>query len=128
MWENFKNWIDIKFKIHQTNRRPFFNEREIWWANFGQNIGDEENGKGVNYMRPVIVIKKYNTNICMIIPVSSRIKDNIYYFKIKYKGSEYSALLSHARTIDAKRLRKIITSVTHNQLDLIKQAYIQTIR
>jgi len=58
MWENFKNWIDIKFRIHEDNRRPFFNQREIWWASLGQNIGDEENGKGVNFMRPVIIIIK----------------------------------------------------------------------
>jgi len=51
----------------------------------------------------------------------------MYYFPITYTGMEYSALLSHVKSIDVKRLRMIISSISHSQFRLIKQAYIETI-
>jgi mRNA-degrading endonuclease toxin of MazEF toxin-antitoxin module len=121
MWEEFLNWIKLKFKIQQNTYRTLFKEGEVWWANLGQNIGDEENGKGVNYMRPAIVIKKYNRNLCLIVPTSSQIKENKYYFKIKYNGQYYSALVSQLRTVDSKRFRKKIAELPKKELADLKQ-------
>ena len=108
MFEKFQVWLKQKFKTQQYEKRPFFNEREIWWCSFGQNIGDEENGKGDNFMRPVVVLKKFNQNICLVAPTSTKLKDNKYYFEIEYNNQKYSVLLSQVRTMDTKRFRKRI--------------------
>jgi mRNA interferase MazF len=114
MWENFKNWIDIKFRIHQTNNRPiYYKTKQIWWCNLGQNIGDEENGKGLNYMRPVLILKKFNKNLCLAVPISSVLKDNKYYILINYHGKSYSALISQVRAIDSKRLQNKIAELNN---------------
>ena len=95
-------------------------ERDIWWCYLGQNIGDEENGKGEYFMRPVIIIRKYNKNLALVIPTSTKLKDNIFYHKINYKNTDYSALISHTKTIDVKRLEKKITSLPMNDFKMLK--------
>ncbi len=112
--EKFTNWIQQKLNIHTSkkNRPPFFNEREVWWCQFGQNIGDEENGKGANFMRPVIILKKFNQNICLVVPTSTKVKDNKYYLQIEYNDIKISALIRHLRTIDTKRLKNKIARLS----------------
>ncbi len=51
MLERFEKWLKQKFRTHKYDKSPFFNERDVWWSSFGQNVGDEENGKGENFMR-----------------------------------------------------------------------------
>jgi len=121
MLKIFKQWLKLKFHIHKYDKRPFFNEREIWWAQFGQNIGDEENGKGDQFLRPVIVLRKFNKNICLVAPTSTKVKDNKYYYKIRYNDKDYSVLISQIRIIDAKRFRKRIARLSKYELDCIKK-------
>jgi mRNA-degrading endonuclease toxin of MazEF toxin-antitoxin module len=126
--ERFTNWLKLKFQIHKNEKRPpYFNEREVWWSNFGQNIGDEENGKGDNFMRPVIIIRKFNKNICLVIPTSSVLKDNQFYYQIEYKNQRYSALLSHIRTIDTKRLKNKITRLDSTDFENLKRNLLQIV-
>ena len=128
MLKDFLSWIKIKFNIHEYEKRPpFFNEREVWWSSFGQNIGDEENGKGDNFMRPVIVIRKFNKNICLVVPTSSQLKDNQYYFEIEYKNKQYSALLSHLRTINTKRLKGKIARLSMNDFEKLKGKILEVV-
>ena len=64
--KNFDNW-NIKKKILDKNDvddlKIFFNNRQIWWCAVGNNIGLEQNGKGENFERPVLIFKKFNKNI-----------------------------------------------------------------
>jgi mRNA-degrading endonuclease toxin of MazEF toxin-antitoxin module len=128
MLNDFLSWINIKFNIHKYEQRPpFYNEREVWWSSFGKNIGDEENGKGGNFMRPVIFIRKFNKNICLVVPTSSQLKDNQYYFEIQYKNKQYSALLSHLRTIDTKRLKGKIARLNMKDFEKLKGKILEVV-
>ena len=125
MLQDFLNWIKIKFQIHEHEKRPlYFNEREIWWCQFGQNIGNEQNGKGQNFMRPVLVIKKYNRNICLVVPLSSQIKENKYYFILTIKQKTQAFLISQMRTLDTKRFVKKMSELTKQEFQEVKN-YIQ---
>lgn len=125
----FIRWIILKFNIHKSigNRPPFFKEGDVWWCNLGQNIGDEENGKGDNFMRPVIIIRKYNKNLAFVIPTSTVIKDNQYYYQINYKNNDYSALLSQSKTVDTKRLKGKIAELPVNDFIKVRTAFIENI-
>ena len=39
MQKDFDGWNDVKKKTHIENSRPFFREREVWWASLGLNMG-----------------------------------------------------------------------------------------
>jgi len=113
MLKKFLEWMKIKEFLHFKKQPPGFNEQEIWWTNIGENIGDEENGKDVRFVRPFVVIKKFNKNLLFGIPCSSVNKENKYYYKISVETIDFetSALLSQARTISSKRLVRMIDKV-----------------
>ena len=75
------------------------------------NIGDEQDGTGKNFDRPVIVIKGFNENIFFGAALTGRKRERKYYFPIgMVEGREASVILSQVRLIDTKRLvRKMVT-------------------
>lgn len=126
--EQFITWVKIKFHIHSIQNRPlYFNEREIWWCHLGENVGDEERGKGDQFMRPVIVIRKFNNNLALVVPTSSILKDKKYYTPIRYNGQTYSALISHLHTLDTKRLRKKIATLNQEEFTNLYENIIEIV-
>lgn len=105
MEKDFTKWGDEKKKIHQANNRVFFHEREVWWCRIGLNIGYEQDGKGDNFARPVIVFKKFNNEVCWVIPLSTKIKDGKFYVPISLEDEVPKvAIISQLKLVDAKRL------------------------
>ena len=86
-----------------------YKEREIWYANIGENIGFEEDGKGNDFTRPVLILKIFNKMFCHIVPLSKVNKEGKFYYSFDGKTGKMSvALLSQSRAIDSARLlRKI---------------------
>lgn len=63
-----------------------FKEREIWWRSIGTNIGTEEDGKNAHFERPVLVLRKFNRDIFLGLPLTSTRKDHRYHFHYRLKG------------------------------------------
>lgn len=121
MHKDFKNWANKKETIHfQEKGIPFFNEGEIWWCILGINIGQEQDGKHQEFERPVLILKKFNKNILWILPITSKIKNEIFYYPINYNGEVQSIILSQLRLISSKRLLRKIRSLSVNEFSKIK--------
>jgi mRNA-degrading endonuclease toxin of MazEF toxin-antitoxin module len=120
--KKFEVWFPLKVKINQIQKLPVFREGEIWWCYVGENIGHEENGKGKLFLRPVLVIKKFNSRLFYGIPTSSIVKDNKYYFNINIKEKDISILLSQMRAMDANRLLYKQTKLPDTEFLLVKKA------
>ena len=94
---------------HETAGTALFHEREIWWCMLGANVGFEIDGTGSGFARPVIIIKKFNLDTCIVVPLTGKIKKGKYYFPVGIiDDREGSAVLSQLRLIDRKRLTKKI--------------------
>jgi len=69
-------WINLKYKINTSARTYTVAQREIFYANLGDNVGSEQNGR-----RPVIILqnntgnRKGNTTI--IAPVTTHQKSSL---------------------------------------------------
>jgi len=112
MRKDFKQWHDVKARIDALETLPLFREREIWWCYLGVNIGHEQDG-GENFVRPVVVIKRYNLHACLIIPIIGRRKEGTYYFPLgQIRDRQTTALLSQLRFIDSRRLTKKIKKLS----------------
>ena len=121
MQKDFETWHKKKQKAQDIVQRPMFNEREIWWCSLGANVGDEQDGKGENFTRPVLILKKFNRNICLVVPLSSKLKEHIpFYAEISFHGKKQSALLLQIRVVDAKRLRDKMGRLEKEQAVKIK--------
>jgi mRNA interferase MazF len=118
---DFDKWNTLKKYLNSSNKRPFFKEREIWWLSQGVNVGFELNGKNQLYERPVLVLKKFNSNVFLGIPFSTQIKTGPYYSTVNLHGKDTQAILSHIKLYDTQRLiRRLIKIPTHDY-DRIKE-------
>ena len=102
--KRFDEWNKMKKKLHFSNTIPLYHEREIWWLAIGENIGSEVNGKGKDFLRPVLVVRKYG-NLFFGVPLSSQPHQGIWYESFAYKNRTQFALLSQAGRLSANRLR-----------------------
>src|SRR3990167_8549365 len=105
VYKNFKNWHKIKHYLHNKKERPFFHEGEVWFCSLGENIGFEQDGRGKEFMRPVIILKKFNNEVLWGVPLTKNTKAGKYYFTFTLKNMASTAILSQIRLIDAKRLK-----------------------
>ena len=109
MEKDFDKWNNEKKKIHEQKSDVFYHEREVWWCSLGVNIGDEQDGTGKNFDRPVVIIKDFNREIFIAVALTGRKKEGRYYFYLgKLEDHDASAILSQIKLVDKKRLiRKI---------------------
>jgi mRNA interferase MazF len=111
MFKDFINWFKIKPILDNLQQRPLFEEREVWYCSFGENIGREVNGKNnPNYsdklfLRPVLIFKKLNKETFIGLPLTSKEKTGTWFYRIKIHNSESRIIFSQIRTMDAKRLK-----------------------
>ncbi len=98
-----------------------FKEREVWWCSLGANIGDEQDGKGRSFTRPVLVLRKFNRNVFIGIPLSTKVKDNQFYHRVTFNNIEQSLVLSQLRLMDAKRFRDKMGDIPSHEIEKIKE-------
>ncbi len=105
----FIEWTKIKIRIHIAERLIYFDERDIWWASLGVNIGHEQDGKNERFERPVVIIKKFNRHLFWALPFTSTIKPaSAYYYTFDHDGKQESVILTQLRILSDRRLlRKI---------------------
>lgn len=121
MNKDYQSWHAKKAEIENKESRVYFHEREIWFAHLGTNIGYEQDGKGKNFGRPVIVFRKFNNIVFWAIPLTTKNKVGKFYMSIDIgDGLKRAAILSQVRLIDAKRLYfkiGVIDVIAHKNLE-----------
>lgn len=105
MKKDFQRWHDKKRHIEHDRPRIFFHEQELWSCYLGENIGFEQDGRGDEFLRPIVVVKKFNNEVLWAIPLTKAEKKNQYYFSFPLNGKTSVAILSQIRLVDAKRLK-----------------------
>jgi len=121
--ENYDSWNEVKKKISQK-KSVYTKQGEIYYASWGYNIGYEQNGKGDNFMRPILVYKKFGKDTILAIPLSSKEKIGRFYFVFSFQKHKMSvALLSQIRLIDTKRLYSKIGRIRSNDLQELKKKF-----
>ena len=120
-FKRFQEWFLVKEKVDNFEKFPYFREGEIWWCYLGENIGHEENGKGELFLRPVVILKKFNQRLFYAIPTTSVCKNNKFYFEIKLKDKPTYALLSQMKAIDSKRLKYKMAKIPDGDFIILKK-------
>ena len=103
--EKYNNWNikkqDIQFSERTENM--YFKEGDIWWCSLGLNIGSESYGKGENFRRPILIIKKLSGDLCIALPLTSKEKIGTWFINITLHGEKKWAMLYQIRTLNKKR-------------------------
>lgn len=121
MNKDFKKWYKDKEYIHNERPRLFFHEREVWFAYLGVNIGFEQDGQGDKFLRPVVILRKFNNEVFWGVPLTKTKKEGKYYFKFSFNSDEQSiAIISQLRLVDAKRLLYKIGDIGEKDFSALK--------
>ena len=127
MDSQYNNWNEIKITIENENIIVGFKERDIFYMNMGKNIGFEQDGKGENFVRPVVIIKGFNKNMFFGIPLSTKMKEGKFYYKFQFQKKdelvENIALLSQMRLFSTKRLLNKIGVISKEDFESLKNEF-----
>ena len=120
MGKNFDAWNELKKELDGDAITAFAYPREIWWCSLGVNIGAEIDGKNENFERPVIVMKVYNKETLLILPITSRQKDDPFHHKIQTKQKTVWVKLTQPRIISNKRLLRKVNVLGESEFEALK--------
>jgi len=113
----FDKWNTIKKHTHKKNFKLSIKAREVFWAKIGMNIGDEEYGKGKEFVRPVIIIRQLTKDLFIGVPTTTAPKEsndyfhNIYYIDKTKKEINSSAMILQQKVFSKKRLLNKIGTI-----------------
>ena len=121
MDQEYDDWNEIKKKLSQKEEKFFFKEGDIWWISLGKNLGTESYGKGEIFRRPVLIIKKLNSNSCIVLPLSSKNKTGTWFLDITFQGEIKTVLLYQIRMINTKRFQRRLGVLDDNDFRKVKE-------
>jgi mRNA-degrading endonuclease toxin of MazEF toxin-antitoxin module len=105
MHKDYARWNAHKQKLETAAQRPFYHAREIWWCSVGVNVGNEIDGTGKEYDRPVLIIRPFNAETFFGVALVGHARTGRYYYPLGQVGDrDAAANLSQARLFDTKRL------------------------
>ena len=124
--KDFDGWNQEKQRLHQLSPTLYFHAREVWWCELGVNIGYEQDGTNAQFARPVVILKRYSTNACLIVPLTSQDKIGTYHFDVgEVDGRVAKAILSQVRFVDKRRLINKVDMLNHETFEKLRAAIIQ---
>jgi mRNA-degrading endonuclease toxin of MazEF toxin-antitoxin module len=119
--KKFNKWNEVKINIDAKEKLALFKARDIFWANIGENVGREQDGKGQDFTRPVLVIKKFSKTMFFGVPLSSKSKNGSFFFGFTFQGKLSTALLVQAKMYDVKRLDKKMGMIDKDNFEKLKE-------
>ncbi len=121
MKKDFDRWNEIKKMTDAYSINFYFKEQEVWWVKTGLNIGIESNGKGQEFTRPVLIIKKHNRHSCLTVSLTTSSKldrSKTYLDTDRHPG--IFVKLSQIKTLDSRRLSSKMFFLDKSNFDRIK--------
>jgi len=122
--KNFEKWHCEKEIINGKTSSVFFVESEVWICSLGVNVGSEQDGKGDLFIRPVVVLKKFNGYVFWGIPLTHARKAGMLYFDLTAELGGF-AILSQIRLLDAKRLHYKLAVLSSERFVLLREAFLK---
>lgn len=123
--DGFDRRNSLKRETHTRDMPDDFyvNKREVWYVRMGENIGYEQNGKGSDYKRPVLVIKKLG-NVFFTVAMTTKGKDDsFFYYKMPptYCSEPSYLIVSQFKVIDKKRFIEKMYTISEAHFKDIKK-------
>lgn len=125
--KDFDKWNEEKKIIDKVSQKVFGYPREIWWCCLGVNVGAETDGKNENFERPVLIMRVYNKETMLILPITSKLKDDKFHAPLILinQGKEKRTFikLTQPRIISNKRLVRKIAVVPKDKFEIIREKF-----
>ncbi|KKU49795.1 MAG: hypothetical protein UX71_C0005G0008 [Parcubacteria group bacterium GW2011_GWA1_47_10] len=133
MKKDFDNWNRRKKQLHNSEVIIDAHPREVWWCSFGVNIGAETDGGDKNFERPCLILKVYNRETMLALPITGKAKPDDFHYKIivtrKKPNSEELekrdawVKLTQSRVISNKRLLRKVDMIPEAEFIEIRNRF-----
>jgi mRNA interferase MazF len=121
--KDFDGWNGIKKIVDNESQNKLYHKREVWWCYLGTNVGFEQDGTGNDRMRPVLILRGFSPQVCIVLPLTTSKKENPYHVFIGEVGKkEASVIISQIKLIDTKRLVDKIGFINTEIFETIRKA------
>ena len=121
MKKDFDKWNNKKKAIENKKDNYLFKTGDIWWCSIGINIQTESCGKGEDYQRPVLVLKKLSGTSFIGIPLSTQEKIGTWFTDISIHGEKRYALLYQIRMFSSNRFQRRLATLDEADIDRVKE-------
>ncbi len=121
MEKDFDKWNLKKKDIESLSQKFLFKTGEIWWCSVGLNVKAESCGKGENYQRPVLILKKLSRESFIGIPLSTKKKEGTWFCEITIHGEKRYALLYQIRMFSSNRFQRRLASLDDADFKKVKE-------
>jgi mRNA interferase MazF len=128
MGKDFDLWNARKKDLNESTFAQYVHEREVWWCALGANVGVEADGKHDNFERPVLVLRKFNKDSVLVVPLTSHAKPNPYQWPFHHEGRLFAAVFSQMRLVSTKRLLRKMYRMDARIFDDIKHVILVLFR
>jgi mRNA-degrading endonuclease toxin of MazEF toxin-antitoxin module len=128
--KHFDEWNNVKKKIDSKKKRPPVRRGEIFWCSVGINIGVEYDGKGEQFVRPVLVLKKYSNEIVFGVPLTTKGKSGDWYCKLPHHIDEQEsfAVLNQAKVYDTNRFQESMGELSESSLTIVLTCFFNLLK
>lgn len=117
--KDFDGWIVIKKKIHFKASIRTIKDGEIWWCKIGENVGKEICGKGKDFLRPILIVKKLSKYNFIGVPLTSKKHEGDWYIRFTFKNKEEYAVVAQVENVSVYRLHYKMGEVPQSDLDAV---------
>ena len=119
--KDFDSWNEMQKHLNSDDRQVNIRAGEIRWVAFGVNIGSEIDGKGKSFTRPALIVHVIGSNLALVVPLSTKVKDMVGYIPFEFHGRIVSLCVHQSRTISQKRILSRKGRISENKLGKIKE-------
>ena len=119
--KTFISWHKIKRKVEEKENRVYFQPRDVFSCSIGENIRFEEDSRGGEFLRPVVVVKKFNNEVFLGVLLTRTDKKDEYYFVFNLNDEKSVVILSQIRLFDAKRIKYKIGMIKEKDFSVLKE-------
>lgn len=122
----FDLWHKQKKHLNKHKAHKYFRTREIVLIRAGLNVGIESNGKGDLFLRPVVIMRKISQNMAIVVPLTTKVKDNAWFqHSFIFKSKKSAAVITQLKCIDGARVFKKIGMMPIDEFNQIKLMLVQ---
>jgi len=104
MEKDFDRWNEEKKRTDSEMPR-LYTVREIWWCRLGVNVGTEQDGSGEKFLRPVVIMRGFGPEACLVVPLTT--SSHVHPLRVAIglvDAQEARANISQVRVVDTRRL------------------------
>lgn len=122
--KDFDGWNSVKKITNRKDAAPesFPKEREVWWCSVGVNVGVETDGKNDTFERPILIVRIFNKEMLWAVPITSTVKDSLFYYPFLFKNEDRSVILTQLRVMSTKRLRRRVDVMSEEDFENVVEA------